>query len=535
MFATPTRPVYTDRVLRRELHLFALYRILEASLLALMVFSPAGALIGEPHDPLLARAICIAYLPASLALFHWSRRSDTNMSEQALIGALLDIAVATLAVHALPTAGPGVALMLLVNLGAAALFLRLRLGLFTAAVAALAMLAEYVWSYLDESSVRGPLAEVLMFTVSFFAIVTLTDLLGRRLRESQALAERRGLEAESLAGVNELIIRRMRTGVLMVDGTRYIRLANEAALQLFGHADRLEGHALSELSPELAARLDHWLRSGDSDETPLLYGAEQLEIQPRFARLLAGGNTVLVFLDDASLVSRRAESLTLSAMGRFSASLAHEIRNPLAAISYSVQLLEESGDLPDSDRRLVQIIHQQCQRTNGIVESVLGLARRERAITEQFDLVDFVRRFIDEYRQIMPDENGVLRSGGRERPLPGLFDRKHLHQVLTVLVQNAINYGRMPGESARITLSVVERDGRPAIEVSDRGPGVPDAVAPQLGRPFFTTSEHGTGLGLYIARELCRANGASLDYVSVPAGGACFRIVLSGRNPLLSA
>ncbi|WP_407354126.1 sensor histidine kinase [Luteimonas sp. R10] len=534
MFATPTRPVYTNRVLRRELHLFALYRILEASLLALMVFSPAGALIGEPHDAMLARAVCIGYLPASLALFHWARRSHTSMSEQALIGALIDIAVAALAVHALPTAGPGVALMLLVNLGAATLFLRLRLGLFTAAVAALAMLAEYVWSYLDESSVQGPLAEVLMFTVSFFAIVTLTDLLGRRLRESQALAERRGQEAESLAGVNELIIRRMRTGVLMVDGTRHIRLANEAALQLFGHAERLEGHALSELSPELASRLEHWLRSGDSDDAPLLYGAEQLEIQPRFARLLAEGNTVLVFLDDASLVSRRAESLTLSAMGRFSASLAHEIRNPLAAISYSVQLLEESKALPDSDRRLVQIIHQQCQRTNGIVESVLGLARRERAITEQFDLVDFVRRFIDEYRQIMPDENGALRSGGRERPLPGLFDRKHLHQVLTILVQNAINYGRMPGESARITLAVEQRDGRPAIEVSDRGPGVPDAVAPQLGRPFFTTSEHGTGLGLYIARELCRANGASLDYVPVPGGGACFRIVLSGRNPLLS-
>src|SRR5699024_181270 len=159
----------------------------------------------------------------------------------------------------------------------------------------------------------------------------------------QDLADQRGAEAENLAGINELIIRRMRTGVLMVDATRKVRLANEAALQLYGESDRgLDGRDLSELSPELAERLAHWLRTGDSDDAPMPYGKEQLEVQPRFTRLLNNSDTVLVFLDDASLVSRRAESLTLSAMGRFSASLAHEIRNPLAAINYSVQLLEES-------------------------------------------------------------------------------------------------------------------------------------------------------------------------------------------------
>ena len=126
---------------------------------------------------------------------------------------------------------------------------------------------------------------------------------------------------------------------------------------------------------------------------------DQPEVQPRFARLLADSETSLIFLDDATVVSRRAESLTLAALGRFSASLAHEIRNPLAAINYAVQLLEESRHIIDGDRRLLQIIHQQCQRTNGIVESVLGLARRERASPEHVDLNTFVRRFIDDYQQ----------------------------------------------------------------------------------------------------------------------------------------
>ena len=258
---------------------------------------------------------------------------------------------------------------------------------------------------------------------------------------------------------------------------------------------------------------------------------DQPEVQPRFARLLAGSELSLVFLDDASVVSRRAESLTLATLGRFSASLAHEIRNPLAAINYAVQLLEESP-LNDADRRLLQIIHQQCQRTNGIVESVLGLARRERANPEHVDLNLFVRTFIDEYRQSMSIETDSLEIIPSTRAVPALVDPRHLHQVLTVLVQNAFNYGRLPGEPARVRLRVAPSEQRAVIDVTDRGPGVPETTAARLFNPFFTTSEHGTGLGLYIARELCRANQATLDYVPVPGGGSCFRVIMPGPNAL---
>ena len=528
-------PAYTQLVLRRELYLFALYRLLEASLLALVVFGPWEVLSGEPRNIALATAACLAYVPASLLLLFWSLRTDTRMSEVGLVGVCTDIVVAFLVTHAIPEAGPGIALMLVFNLGAAALFLRLQAGLAVAAFAVATLVAQFLWSRLDGIPADRPLAELLMFSFSFFAMVTLTFLLGERLRTSQDLADRRGAEAENLAGINELIIRRMRTGVLMVDAIRRVRLANEAALQLYGETEQsLEGRPLSELSPELGERLHEWLRTGALDDTPMSYGAERLEVQPRFTRLLNDSDTVLVFLDDASLVSRRAESLTLSAMGRFSASLAHEIRNPLAAINYAVQLLEESTSLPDTDRRLLEIIHHQCQRTNGIVESVLGLARRERAMGEQLELTAFARRFVDEFSRTMTPENGVLQVNDRHKPLIGVFDPGHLQQILTILVQNAINYGRLPGEAARVTIAVDERDGRPVVEVLDRGPGVPDAIAAQLGRPFFTTSEHGTGLGLYIARELSRSNGASLDYVAIPGGGACFRITLAGRNPLLA-
>ncbi|WP_226469109.1 sensor histidine kinase [Luteimonas panaciterrae] len=528
--------------LGRELYLFALYRLLEASLLALMVFSPAGAFIGEPRDALLAESVAFAYAPMALVLVLYARHSAASPRSQALIGAVLDITVAALITHALPGAGPGVAMMLMFNVGAAALLVRIELGLAVAAAAVLALIGEYVWNSLSADAYDRPLAEVLMFSVSFFAIATFSNLLGRQIRESQELAEQRSAEAANLTEVNGLIIRRMRTGVLVVDGGGFVRLANEAALLLLGESREvlaMQGPAaqkprnLRMMAPELADRLQAWQARGETDDTPLQIGDERIEVLPRFARLLAKGETTLVFLDDASMVSRRAESLTLAAMGRFSASLAHEIRNPLAAISYATQLLQESNDISTPDRRLLDIVHQQCMRTNAIVESVLGLARRERAHAEHLDLVDFVRRFLDEFRQSMPPDVDSLSMSSAAGSQPALVDPRHLQQILTVLVQNALRYGRMPGAPARVILRVEARGNMPVLEVLDRGPGIPDAVVAQLFRPFFTTSEHGTGLGLYIARELCHANGASLDYVAVPAGGACFRITLPGPDSVL--
>jgi two-component system, NtrC family, sensor histidine kinase PilS len=529
----------SSRSLYRELYLFALYRVFEAALLALVVFSPVGALIGDLHAPRLAQATTIGYLLVSILVLLRARRHPPDPVPLVLAAVAVDIVVAALATHAMPDARAGIALMLLFNIAASALFVPQRLGLGVAAAASMALLGELLWSSLEGGVGRRPLAEVMMYTVAFFSVAALAQTLGRQMRASFALADRRGAEAANLAEINELIIRRMRTGVLLVDGNNEVRLANEAAMALLAD-DReaspqgVHGRPLSQLAPQLALRHAEWLRDGKPDETPLVYGPDQAEVLPRFARLGAHGNATLVFLDDTSMLSRRAESITLAAMGRFSASLAHEIRNPLAAINYATQLLEESHDLSTSDRRLLQIIHQQCMRTNGIVESVLGLARRERAQPEHIDLVQFVDNFIDDYKMITSEDNARLQATGGLGTLPAVFDARHLQQVLTALVNNAVRYGRMPGEIARITIHLEKGEAGPVISILDRGPGIPDAVVSQLFRPFFTTSDNGTGLGLYIANELCRANEATLEYVSVPAGGACFRISLPAQQALMA-
>jgi len=527
----------TSRALRRELYLFALYRVFEAAVLALVVFSPVGSLIGERHAPELAVVLVVVYLLVSVGLLVRARTLRTGIVRHVVAATAFDVVVAALATHALPGAAPGIAMMLIFNVGAVSLFLSLRGSLVAATVASLALIGEYAWTSADTGVMVRPFAEVLMFTVSFFAVAALIHHLGQRMRSTQRLADQRGAEAANLAEINELVIRRMRTGVLLVDARGQIRMANEAAQLLLRNDDDAQDHAmhgrtLAQIAPELALRLAEWLKSGQQNDAPLVYGPDDAEVLPRFARLLANSDSTLVFLDDTSMLSRRAESITLAAMGRFSASLAHEIRNPLAAISYATQLLEESHDLTTSDRRLLQIIHQQCLRTNGIVESVLGLARRERAKPEHIDLVIFLRNFIDDYRMIVPEDNAQLRMTGSQSPLPVMFDPRHLQQILTALVNNAVRYGHVPGEKPRISLHLELVEQRPVISVLDRGPGIPDAVVAQLFRPFFTTSENGTGLGLYIAHELCRANESTLDFVPVPGGGACFRIELPAQHAL---
>ena len=522
----------------RELYFFSLYRVLEAGILAGLLFSPLSGLLGAPRSPELATVVTGVYLAFSVIILLLSRR-EAWLVPLVMIGTCVDILIAVLVTYALPEATAGIAMMLLFNVAAAALLLPVRLGLGIAMLAASAMLVEFFVNVLGKTASERSVAEVIMYSVTYLAVGYLASQIGQRARSSQALAEQRGVEVANLFEINELIIRRMRTGVLVVDAENRIKLANEAASLLIGDGSEGEndskGIHLPQVAPELARRLQQWRNGWANDEAPLQLSPDQPEIQPRFARLLVGSDLSLVFLDDSSVVSRRAESLTLAALGRFSASLAHEIRNPLAAINYAVQLLEESKSIIDGDRRLLQIIHQQCQRTNGIVESVLGLARRERASPEHVDLNTYVRRFVDEYQQNMSIETDSLETVIGTKPVSALVDQRHLQQVLTVLVQNALNYGRLPGEPARIRLRVFQVDNKPMIDVLDRGPGIPEAVAVQLFRPFYTTSEHGTGLGLYIARELCRANQASLEYVAVPGGGSCFRITLPGPHTLLPA
>ena len=524
-------PAAGEAGLRRELYFLSLFRVLEAGLLAFVVFSPLAMSLVTVRNPAWAYGASIMYLVLGSVLFLLARNRRWGLRKLVACGIALDLLVFSVLLHNLIGFSNGIALLLLFNIGASAMLLSLRWSLIVAALAALLQFGEYVYAQLVLQETR-PIPEAVMFGVSYLATAIVTNLLGRQLREVEVLAEQRGAEVDNLARVNEMIIRRMRTGLLAVDADNIIRLFNESAWYLLGNPSP-ERRELADVAPELSRRLWHWRQQQRADSTPLMLAGDTPAVIPRFTALGGVDELTLIFLDDTSLLSRRAEELTLTTLGRLSASIAHEIRNPLAAISHAAQLLRESQIEPESDHRLVEIINSQCQRMDGIVQNVLGLARRERSRPESLELVAWTQHFITEFHQTPPGERDELRVSAPQGPLRAMMDPQHLQQVMTVLLQNALTYGRMPSEPARITLVVhLDDDGQPVLDVVDRGPGIPPAVAEQLFEPFYTTSEHGTGLGLYIARQLCEANQASLKYIPLPAGGSCFRVTLARTEPL---
>lgn len=215
--------------------------------------------------------------------------------------------------------------------------------------------------------------------------------------------------------------------------------------------------------------------------------------------------------------------MKLASLGRLTASIAHEVRNPLGAISHAGQLLSESPALNDEERRLTVIIEEHSRRVNSIVEDILRISRRRQSRTERIDmsrwLEDFRSEFLLRYNLAPADVVLELDDG----PIAAGMDPDQLHQVLWNLCENGLRYSR--GSPLLLIRGGVQRDtGRPYVEVVDQGPGVAAEAREQLFEPFFTTEAAGTGLGLYIARELCESNQALLQLRYAGPGGSCFRI-----------
>ena len=516
--------------IRHEMLFFNTFRVIQALVYIGLAFAPTriGGIVAD--TPKLALLVTLPYLLFAVTALALNRRCVPHARAAVSVWLVVDITAALLAISAINYARIGIAVMLALNLGVGALILPLRLSSFFAALATLGMIGHTMLAQPGvASSDDRNLLESALFGVAYFAITALCHVLNRQLRASEALAEQRSTDLANLSQVNELIIRRMKTGVLLVDDANRIHQINESAWMLLGNPGA-EQRDLGRLAPELSRRLYHWMTSGKLDETATQLADSVPEVVPRFSRLAPNDDSlVLIFLDDTSLVSRRAEELTLSSLGRLSASIAHEIRNPLAAIRYSAQLLAESESMDATDRRMVEIINNHCVRLNEIIENILQLSRRERSRPETLDLGRWAQGFVDDYKLGNDLGNDTLRVVvGGATAVGALADPQQLQQVVWNLVQNALRYGRLPGEPARVMVIVRSGEhGEPILEVTDRGPGIAPKVAAQIFEPFYTTHEYGTGLGLYLARQMAEANQAALEYVRVAGGGSCFRLVLT--------
>jgi two-component system sensor histidine kinase PilS (NtrC family) len=443
-----------------------------------------------------------------------------------------DLVAVALLIHASGGISSGLGGVLIVSVGTVALLLPTERALLLAAVAALVLLGQQTYSQLQGITTSAQFAPVGILGAVIFVITSVVQLLRTRLVESEALAEQRGIDLRNLVELNDYIIQHLRESIVVVDGENQVRLINESAVKQLAAATRPNDANLTTISPDLAAELRRWRSGSNVDRTQVTFNSQEgTGIQPHFAPLgsdRSGG--VVIFLEDTSLIAERVQQAKLAALGRLSASIAHEIRNPLGAMSHAGQLLAESPGMGKDEHRLTDIIRVNSRRVSQIVESVLALSRREATHPESLQLVAWTEDFTREFVQTLElDEGAVALSAGGRPDIEVRMDPTHLHQILWNLCDNAVKYASLAAGAiaVELTCGVLETSGRPYLEVADRGPGIKPDKVEQIFEPFYTSQPGGTGLGLYISRELAERNGAALRYQPRAGGGSVFRIVFA--------
>ncbi|WP_223451753.1 MULTISPECIES: sensor histidine kinase [unclassified Pseudomonas] len=514
---------------QRLLRLYHLYRLSVGITLVLLISSNLdNQLLTFANDSLL-RSGSWLYLVLNILLVVFFE--NTRRPAQLFGLALIDVLLLCGLFYAAGGVASAIGNLLIVSVAISNTLLRSRIGLLIAAVGALGIVGlSFLLSFSHPASPNDYLQAGTLGVLCFAAALLVQGLI-QRLEVSETLAEQRASEVVGLEALNALILQRMRTGILVLDGQLRVQLANHSALILLGR-DHLEGQRIDDCSPILVERLQLWRNNPTLRPQSLKIANSGLELQPSFIALAQSPHhQTLVFLEDLAQIAQQAQQLKLAALGRLTAGIAHEIRNPLGAISHAAQLLQESEELNGADRRLTQIIQDHSQRMNRVIENVLQLSRRQQTVPQRLDLKLWLEQFVADSRESALDRQQIhLRIGSGD--FKTLMDPNQLTQILDNLLRNAWRHSAQVHDQAQVWLDLfVDPDSQlPIIEVRDDGPGVAPDQQVHLFEPFYTTSAQGTGLGLYLSRELCESNQARLDFKPRHDGG-CFRITFAhGRK-----
>ena len=514
---------------KRVVSYLSFFRLFISVVLTFAFFMDALVQAQNVNNPTLAASSLIAYIVLAVYLFVETRYKATNIFYLAQISLFVDILFLALLLFIFGGLESGLGLLLVFVCATAAILLPLRTALFLASLATLAVIGESVLGGLLRSGAAENLVRSGIYGLTNFLAAILAHVLAYWARDYRLIAERQQLTLSRLEQINELIIRRMRNGVLAVDKDGEIRMMNESAWYHLGSPPALE-RALPDVSPELFDAMNAWKNRTSVDSVAITLQASQAQVVPKFVAL-PGEREIrtLIFLEDNDVVAQRAIELSANSLAKLSASIAHEIRNPLAAVSHAAQLLGESEQIPESELRLITIIENQSRRMNGIVENILQLSRREKSRPELFELTAWLVQLLEEFKSAMPALNLVPEIQLDEGEVMVMFDRSQLHQAIWKLMENASEHAGRDGISPHVILRLARKDkaGYCVISVEDNGPGIPEDQIGNIFEPFFTTRQQGSGLGLYVARQLCEANQAELTVDSIVDHGTRFHVRLT--------
>ncbi len=528
-----TETEYADQYWR-SLYYFNIYRLLLGSGLLIVTWKFEFANFGSYHYALFIYAGLGHVLCSCVSMLLIKLRSP-DFNSQLTIQVVIDIVFISIMLFASGGLQSGLGVLLLVSLAAAGLISRGRLALFFAAIATISLLLQETYSLFTADFYSAQYSQAGLLSMAYFAVAWLAYQLAKHTLASEQLAEERGIDLVNMAQVNQLVIQDIQEGVLVVDRVGNIRQRNTYAEKLLGmnpSAGKTELLRLSDYVPEITERLTSWQGDSNISFDLLRLAHSNALVRTRFLPIQADfRNGVVIFLEDMGRIQAQLQQLKLAALGRLTANIAHEIRNPLSAINHAAELLEEEQLENNTNPRLVRIICDNTQRLNKIVQDVLQLNRRNISKLEVIEIHEFIQKFLEEFCHTEKINTNVFIVDGSKNYLIS-FDRDHLNQILWNLCRNAWRHCHKQTGSIHIELSKGANENNVCLNIIDDGQGVDLKQVKQIFEPFFTTATGGTGLGLYIARELCETNHASLDYVEDSPGGH-FRIICRSSQPCL--
>lgn len=529
-----------DALSSRALRFYLFYRLtLALLLLGIFLSKLAPEIIGSVHEKLYFYAAATYLFMTTIDLVISNSERYRLRATHLLFILLTDITVQTLLMHASGGLQSGIGYLMLVTVAAGSIFFTGQLAILVAAVASIGIIVESAGTLFLTPGLRSTMFPAGLLGILLFLTSLIVQGLNRALRKAEQVATQESEQSAQLQELNELIISRMLTGILVVDAAGNIDLINQAAVQLLGgnrpEAPFKRGDNIRQ-EPSLANQLRNWSKFPWLRANPFIPRFGNTEVQASFKHTdQTDKKRTMIFLEDFRAATQHAQQLKLASLGRLTGSIAHEIRNPLGAISHASQLLAEFRDHDIATTRLTDIIAKQVRRVNLIVENVLQLSRRQEHNFQKIELQTWLAHFVDEYLETSRQRPDIILDLGCDNIITS-FDPSHLQQVLTNLLDNAIRYSRMttgtPWAGLRVRLGGVDK--LPMLDVLDRGPGVAEQDRNKLFEPFFTTSSEGSGLGLYIARELCEINYATLKYEPPENNdGGFFRISFAHPGKIL--
>tara|TARA_R110001592_G_scaffold177076_2_gene417233 strand:+ start:33072 stop:34715 length:1644 start_codon:yes stop_codon:yes gene_type:complete len=531
------------------------YKVILGLLLYLLVLSDHSYL-KQFRSLAYFEALTLVYLTLNLLSLFLYRFYINVRPKQIFSLLIIDI----IFLHAIFFYGTGIASglgnLVIISVAAGNIIIRGRIGLSFAAIAAILSIFVEIERILSGLNQESDIAQSGMIGIMYFASALILQSLSKRITENESLLKKQKRDLIELERLNHQIIQNMRTGIIVCHQDQTIKLINGAC------KDLLNLESIQKLPLALEDRLKQWQQQPLKRTSAFRVSANLPIVQANFSRLHTDGSSdVLIFIEDTRKMAQQAQQLKLASLGRLTASIAHEVRNPLGAISHATQLLAESENLDFADMKMTDIIQRHSQRVNQIIENTLQLSRRSEPTIDNILITPWLEKIIHDFEvqkhQSIEAQRIFLSANNTD--LSARFDPNQMEQVMINLIENALHHGDKQQDTSFVFIAMGETkdQNQVFIDIIDQGAGISSDNIKHLFEPFFTTESQGTGLGLYLSREICEANQAQLDFLDPNASyaewqtppstedvqvqklnaehkfGACFRVLFAHSKRIL--